>query len=130
MTIKHFNLQTLWACHFEPSLIFKGERLGVHSKGWLPCLSTMEQRTLKNVNNCLNTKIYSSLEASVGQNYNLYLNVVHFSTPVSIIQLWQLKTVVFLHWCLIWSVLLLHYGGRGLQWQTHKFITVWNNLQP
>ncbi len=33
---------------------------------------------LKNINNCLNTKIDSYLETSGGQNYNLYLNVVHF----------------------------------------------------
>jgi len=60
----------------------------------------------KNVNNCLNTKIYSYLETSGGQSYNLYLNVVHFSTPVLIRYLWQIKTVVFLHWCLIHAVLL------------------------
>ncbi len=29
-----------------------------------------------------------------------------FSTPVLIQHLWQLKTVVFLHWCLIHAVLL------------------------
>jgi hypothetical protein len=29
-----------------------------------------------------------------------------FSTPVLIRHLWQLKTVVFLHWCLIRTVLL------------------------
>jgi hypothetical protein len=33
---------------------------------------------LKNVNNGLNTNIYSYLEISGGQTYNLYLNVVHF----------------------------------------------------
>jgi hypothetical protein len=38
----------------------------------------MEQRTLKIVNNCLNTNIYSYLETSGGQSFNLYLNVVHF----------------------------------------------------
>ncbi len=32
----------------------------------------------KNVNNCLNTKMYSYLETSIGQSYILYLNVVHF----------------------------------------------------
>ena len=32
----------------------------------------------KNVNNCLNTIIYSHLETSGGQNSNLYLNGVHF----------------------------------------------------
>jgi hypothetical protein len=38
----------------------------------------MEQRAFKNVNNCLNTNIYSYLETSGGQTSNLYLNVVHF----------------------------------------------------
>jgi hypothetical protein len=40
----------------------------------------MEQRTFKNVNNYLNTNIYSYLETSGGQSSNLYLNVVHFFT--------------------------------------------------
>ncbi len=55
----------------------------------------MEQRTLKNVNNCLNTNIYSYLETSGGQSSNLYSNVAHFLTPVLIRHLWQLKTVVW-----------------------------------
>jgi hypothetical protein len=38
----------------------------------------MEQRTLKNVNNYINTNIYSYLDTSGGQSSNLYLNVVHF----------------------------------------------------
>jgi hypothetical protein len=38
----------------------------------------MEQHTLKNVNNCLNTNIYSYLETSGGQSSYQYLNVVHF----------------------------------------------------
>jgi hypothetical protein len=38
----------------------------------------MEQRTLQNVNNGFNTNIYSNLETSGGQSYNLYLNVVQF----------------------------------------------------
>ncbi len=38
----------------------------------------MEQHTLNNVNNCLNTNIFSYLDTSVGQSSNLYLNVVHF----------------------------------------------------
>jgi hypothetical protein len=41
-------------------------------------IGTMEQRTFKNVNNCLNTNIYTYFETSVGQTSNLYLNVVHF----------------------------------------------------
>ncbi len=38
----------------------------------------MEQHALKNVNNYLNTNMYSNLETSGGQSYNLYLNVVNF----------------------------------------------------
>ncbi len=38
----------------------------------------MEQYTLKNVNNYLNTNIYSYSETSGGQSYIVYLNVVHF----------------------------------------------------
>jgi hypothetical protein len=38
----------------------------------------MEQHALKNVNNCLNTNIYSYLDASGGQSSNLHLNVIHF----------------------------------------------------
>ncbi len=41
-------------------------------------LGKMEQHALKNVNNHLNTKIYSYLETSGGQSSNPYLNVVHF----------------------------------------------------
>jgi hypothetical protein len=42
----------------------------------------------KNVNKCLNTNnIYSYLETSGGQSSNLYLNVVHFLTPVKIMHL-------------------------------------------
>jgi hypothetical protein len=43
----------------------------------LLCIA-MEQHALKNVNNCLNTNIYSYLETSGGQSSNPYLNVVHF----------------------------------------------------
>jgi hypothetical protein len=67
---------------------------------------TIEQRAFKKVNHCLNTNIYSYLETSGGKSFNLYLNVVHYSTPVIIRRLWQLKTVVFLHWCLLCTVLL------------------------
>jgi hypothetical protein len=40
--------------------------------------SIMEQHTFKNVNNCLNTNIYSYLGTSGSQSSNPYLNVVHF----------------------------------------------------
>ncbi len=38
----------------------------------------MEQRTLKNASNYLNTNICSCSEISGGQSFNLYLHVVHF----------------------------------------------------
>ncbi len=41
-------------------------------------INPMDQRALKNVNNILNTNIYSYFETSGGQSSNLYLNVVHF----------------------------------------------------
>jgi hypothetical protein len=73
----------------------------------------MEQRTFKNVSNCLNTNIYSSLETSGGQSCNPYLNAVHFfSAPELIRNLWQLKTVVFLHCCLICAVPLPFFTKR------------------
>jgi hypothetical protein len=59
----------------------------------------MELHALKNVNNYLNTNIYSYLETFGGHSSNLYLNVVHFLTPVLIKHLYKIKTVVFLHWC-------------------------------
>ncbi len=40
--------------------------------------SSMEQHTLKNVNSCLNTYIYSYLETSGSQSFYLHLFVVHF----------------------------------------------------
>ncbi len=67
----------------------------------------IEQHALKNVSHCLNTNIYSYLETSACQSSHLYLNVVHFSTPVLIRHLWQLKTVAFLHWRLKLALLLL-----------------------
>jgi hypothetical protein len=66
----------------------------------------MEQRALKKVNSCLNTNIYSYVKTSGGQSSNLYLNVVHFSMPVFIRHLWHLKTIVFMHRCLICAVQL------------------------
>jgi len=67
----------------------------------------MEQRAVENVNSCLNTNIYSYSETSDGQSSNQNLNVVHFLTPGLIRHLWQLKTVVSLHWCLISAGLLI-----------------------
>ncbi len=41
-------------------------------------LMFLEECDLKNVNNYLNTNIYSYLEKSGSQSSNLYLNLVHF----------------------------------------------------
>jgi hypothetical protein len=38
----------------------------------------MVKRVLKNVNDCLNTNIYSCSETSVVQSSNLFSDVVHF----------------------------------------------------
>jgi hypothetical protein len=71
----------------------------------------MQQHNLKIVNNCLNGNIHSYLEKSGGQSSNLYLNAVHFyDTSVNFRHLWQLKTVVFLPWCLIYLV-LVHFAS-------------------
>ncbi len=47
-----------------------------------------------------------------------------FSTPVLIRHLRQLKTVVFLHWCLIHVVLL---GLTSCSYQAHSEMTSWQN---
>jgi len=41
-------------------------------------VKSMEQHALKNVNNFLNTNIYSYLETYGGQSSSLYFDVVHF----------------------------------------------------
>jgi hypothetical protein len=47
----------------------------------------MEEHTFKNVNNCLNTKIYSYLETSVGRTYNPYLKAyLHVRFQSAILQ--------------------------------------------
>jgi hypothetical protein len=74
---------------FQPRLMFAREASAY----------AMEQ-CFKNVSIYLNTNIYSYLETSGGQNSNMYLNVVHFFNTI---HQWQLKNVVFLHWCLIHS---------------------------
>jgi hypothetical protein len=66
----------------------------------------MEKCTLQNVNSCWKTKIYSYLETFGGQNFNLHLNVVNIFNTELIRHLQQLKTVVFLHRCIMRAVLL------------------------
>jgi hypothetical protein len=53
----------------------------------------MEQRTLKNVNNYLNTSVYTYLDTSGGQRSNVYFTL---STPELIRHLWQLQTILLL----------------------------------
>jgi hypothetical protein len=84
---------------------------GVNQQAFHCMLALMEPAPngtvlFQNVNSCCNTNSSFYLETSGGQNSNLYLNVAHFSTPVLIRYLWQPKTVVFLHRCLIHAVLL------------------------
>ena len=60
---------------YRRTLYFKG-RLHLRLRGALSCdlkqiFHAMEQRTLKNVNNCLNTNIYSYSETSGVQSSNL-----------------------------------------------------------
>jgi hypothetical protein len=63
--------------------------------------SQMEEHALKSESICVNTNTYSYLETSGGQSSNLYLNVVYFcNTSVNKTSV-QLKTVVFLLWCLL-----------------------------
>ncbi len=74
----------------------------------------------------MNTNIYSYLETSCGQSSNLFLNVAHFLTPVLIIYLWQLKTIVFLHWCLICAVLLIVFHILTRKWVFKTYVYIIN----
>ncbi len=51
----------------------------------------------------MNTNIYSYLEIPVVQSSNPYVNVV---------EMWQLKTAVFLYRCLLYSVLLSKFATK------------------
>jgi len=78
----------------------------------------MEQCAIKNVSNYLNTNICPNLETSGCRSSNLNFNDVPFSTPVLIIHMWQFNTVVFLHWCLICTV-LFYSNVKSVNW-CHK----------
>jgi hypothetical protein len=79
--------------------------------------------TLKNINNCFNTNIYSYLKISGGQSSKPYLNVVHFfNIRVN-------KKAVFLHWCLILAVPFRVICESAISYlvsifKTEKFISV------
>jgi len=55
----------------------------------------------------MNTNIYPHLETSGGQVIFYVQMLFIFSTPVLIIHMWQLKTVVFLSWCIKCAVLFV-----------------------
>jgi hypothetical protein len=80
----------------------------------------MEQCTSENINNGSNTNIYSYLETSGGQSYNLYLNVVHFFNP-SVYYLWQLKNFVILHRSLKRAALLRPEKGLYREYYRGKY---------
>jgi hypothetical protein len=65
----------------------------------------MEQSAFNNINNCLNTNIYSYFETSGGQSSNLHLDIVYFFNTMLIRHVWQLKKIVSLKWCLKCAVL-------------------------
>jgi hypothetical protein len=91
---------TSWSLGRQYGQVFSLSLLDVYASVSNMCRS-MEQHAQEKVNCCWNTKINFYLETSGGQNYNLYLNADHFLTSVLIRHLWQLKTVVFLHRCLM-----------------------------
>jgi hypothetical protein len=88
----------------------------------------MEQSASKNINNHFNTNIYYDLETSGAQSSNLYKMLFIFSTIVLIRHLWQLKPVVFLHWCLICAVPLSyddnHEWCQNLEHHLQSLITL------
>ncbi len=66
MKNKFFNFDSL---EQNPTVLNKNLMEIIHFNG---------TSRFKNVSSCLNTNMYSYLEASGGQSYNLYINVVHF----------------------------------------------------
>ncbi len=68
VTISNFNI----------NLVFYSLAGSKFRLEFLEGLAPMEQHIFKNVNNCLNTNIYSYLETLGGQSCCLYLNVIHF----------------------------------------------------
>ncbi len=74
--MKSFIVQAPGDLNKDPTVWLDGARP--------PRTSLMEQHALKNVYNCLNTNIYSYLETSCGESYNLFIKVGHlFNTSVN-----------------------------------------------
>ncbi len=93
----------------------------------------MEQHVLKSVNKCLNTNISTYSKTSSGGSSNLYL-ICFFSTPALIRHLWQLKTVAFLHCCLICGALLANIYLVKLSATatilTHRYLIIYLSRLP
>jgi hypothetical protein len=84
-------------------------------------IGKMEQCALKNVNNCLYTNIYSYLETSGGQSFNIYLNVHFFNTSAhktSVAAYGSCFSCVYLQMCAV----LLRDTAKHLHYNT--FFTV------
>jgi len=83
--LKHYSLFCPIIRDEEKSFVTLTPGRPEHRKAW-KCETSADRKrrsvfsngTVQNVNNCLNTNIYSYLETSGGQSFNLYLNVVHF----------------------------------------------------
>ncbi len=84
LTVKPFmvvyNTAVQFACGFFNASHFYPYLKSAGTAWCLPLVWSNDNGTthFKNVNNYLNTNIYSYLETSGGQSSNLYLNVVHF----------------------------------------------------
>ncbi len=67
-----YELPVIFVCVGERG----GEWVEGRNESFIKC--TKELHTLTNVNNCVNTNIYSYLDISGSQSFNLHLNVVYF----------------------------------------------------
>ncbi len=71
----------LWHCKIAPLCVYVYNTISMLFMGKLPqhmtVTKTMEECAL-NINNCLNTNMYSYWETSGSQSSTLYSNIVHF----------------------------------------------------
>ncbi len=90
---------------------------------------TIEKCALKNVINYLNTNIYSYLRHLMVKVIIYIWMLFIFSTPVLIRHILQLKTVVFLCWCLIHAVLMSSWKSEDWQNVIHRNDMKQNDIQ-
>jgi hypothetical protein len=83
-SVAFFQRKQRWKILFQKIKLWKFPRNEVILHVWqnspfqICVYAGIEEHALKNVNNFLNSNIYSYLETSGGQSFNPYLNVVHF----------------------------------------------------